>query len=250
MSHLELRNVDVIVLDIEGTTTPISFVHDVLFPYARDAFPDFLEGRWDDPLVQSDIALLKEQHQHDSEEGIAGLPSLSISSEEEAYREELLGYVRWLMTNDRKVTGLKALQGKIWQEGYQKGELLGQVFDDVPGVFKQLHEAHRPMYIYSSGSVQAQKLLFGQTASGDLLPYLCGHFDTKIGSKKEAESYQRIAEEIGVMPERLLFLTDILAEAEAARGAGWQAVLMDRPGNHPQPAHDFPVWQDLMPLVS
>lgn len=239
----------VLLLDIEGTTTPISFVHDVLFPYAREHMADFIKAKWGDSAVQADLADVRKQHQCDIRDEIPALPPLSAPSEEDTYKEELINYLLWQMDNDRKTTGLKSLQGKIWKEGYAKGVLKGDVFDDVAEVFTALQRKYIPIYIYSSGSIQAQKLLFGQTVSGDLLPFLSGHFDTTTGSKKEPSSYTAIAASIGVSPGGILFATDILAEAEAADKAGMQVVLMDRPGNHPQPCHSYPVLETLQPLI-
>lgn len=241
---------DVLLLDIEGTTTPISFVHDILFPYARRSMASFIREHWNEPLLEEDWDALRTQHRLDHETGYEDLPALHtvlLGSDEE--REELIAYIFWLMDHDRKVTGLKSIQGKIWSKGYAEGVLKGQLFEDVPQIFKQLHAQNTPIYIYSSGSIQAQKLLFGHTEYGDLLPYLSGHFDTTIGSKKECESYQSIAQNIGVLPSRILFVTDLLAEAQAAQKAGMQARIAERPGNHSQPAHLFPILRDLRPVV-
>ena len=241
-------NYDVLLLDIEGTTTPISFVHDVLFPYAREAFSGFLREHQFREDVQVAIDAVLEQHKLDLEQG-EDVPPLGESDSMEEFQRMLLRYLLWQMDHDKKTHGLKSLQGKIWKEGYAKGELKGEVFGEVAEVFAALKEQGKPIYIYSSGSVQAQVLLFGQTTVGDLLPYLSGHFDTETGGKKEAQSYVVIAEKIGVAPERILFATDILEEAVAANAAGVQAVMMERPGNHSQPSHSFPVLKDLRSLA-
>lgn len=240
---------DILLLDIEGTTTPISFVHDILFPYARANMDAFLKAQWSEEAVQKDLQAIQEQHQLDQVASIDGLPALPASDSED-FQKAILTYLLWQMDHDRKTTGLKSLQGKIWYQGYHNGSLKGEIFEDIPEVFKHHKDNGLPIYIYSSGSIHAQKLLFGQTTAGDLLPYLKGHFDTTTGPKKEAESYTLIAKEIGAEPARILFATDILGEALAAEKAGIQAILMDRPGNHPQPEHHFPVFTQLQQLMS
>ncbi|HAA56631.1 MAG TPA: acireductone synthase [Myxococcales bacterium] len=238
-------NYDVLLLDIEGTTTPITFVYDVLFPYARSHMKDFLSTHWDEDTVQQDLQLIQQQYNTDKDEGIDSLPALA-TPDSPMYKESVLGYLLWQMDNDRKTTGLKSLQGKIWKRGFESGEIKGVVFDDIPEVFELHKQQDIPIYIYSSGSIQAQKLLFGHTTFGDLLPYLKGHYDTTTGPKKEAHSYTLIAQDIGIEPTRILFATDILAEAVAAQQAGCQAIIMERPGNHPQPTHTFPTRTNLL----
>jgi enolase-phosphatase E1 len=174
-----------ILLDIEGTTTPISFVYDVLFPYAR-------------------------AHIHD--------PNMLR-----------------LMDEDSKTTELKELQGRIWLEGYRRGELRGEVFEDVPGALERWRREGIDVRIYSSGSVLAQKLLFGE-----LTELLNGYFDTTTGAKGEAGSYVRIAAEFGVEPGEILFVSDVTRELDAARAAGMQTALCVRPGNPPQSPSEHP----------
>lgn len=211
----------VYLLDIEGTTTPISFVYEVLFPYAREQFGSFLRKHWSDPEVRMEAAGLGE----------------AINSADEATTAALA-----LMDEDRKVAPLKALQGRIWEAGYRSGQLKSQLFADVTPMLRARKTAGLRTYIYSSGSVLAQKLLFAHTPDGDLTELLDGYFDTTIGAKGEVGSYQKIAERVGIKPGEGLFATDVVAEAQAAREAGWQAALLARPGNHPQPPHDFEVW--------
>lgn len=211
----------VYLLDIEGTTTPISFVYDVLFPYARAQLGSFLREQWDDPAVRAEAASLGD----------------SIDSAERA-EEACLS----LMDEDRKVGSLKTLQGRIWEAGYRSGQLRSQLFPDVPPMLRARKAVGLRTYIYSSGSVLAQKLLFAHTPEGDLTGLLDGFFDTAVGAKGEVESYQRIAERIGISPGEGLFATDIVAEAQAAHEAGWQIALLVRPGNLPQPPHDFATW--------
>ncbi len=226
----DVRN---ILLDIEGTTTPIDFVYQVLFPFARRRTGDYLKTHWSADDVQHDLARLREEHAADAQQGLTPPPL-------EPTVESVTGYIHWLMDQDRKSTPLKSLQGKIWLEGYQSGELLSQVFEDVPPALDRWHSQGKQIYIYSSGSVLAQKLLFGHTTFGDLTPLLSGYFDTTIGAKQEVESYRRIAASIQQLPENILFVSDVVAELNAASAAGLQCVLSLRAGNHPQPPHAFP----------
>lgn len=212
----------VYLLDVEGTTTPISFVYDVLFPYARQHFSSFLKEHWADPEVRA---------------AAVGLNDAGPQTPEEA---ALAAHA--LMDQDRKVGALKLLQGRIWEAGYGSGRLKSQLFPEVADRLRAYRAAGSRVFIYSSGSVLAQKLLFAHTLEGDLTGLIDGYFDTAVGAKGEADSYRRIAEQIGATG---LFATDILSEAQAARAAGWQAFILDRPGNHPQPAHDFEVRSEL-----
>lgn len=218
--------ISVVLLDIEGTTTPIDFVYKVLFQYARAHAAEFLESRRSD--VAEDIeALLRE----DTEDIKRGLDPPSIVS---GTVHELAAYVHWLMDRDRKTTALKSLQGKIWQAGYLAGELHSQVFEDVPTAFKRWREQGKQICIYSSGSVLAQELLFANTEAGDLTGFISGYFDTNIGPKKDAESYKRIAKAVEFEPSAIVFVSDVSAELRAAASAGLGTLLCVRPGNHPQ----------------
>ena len=210
-----------ILLDIEGTTTPIAFVHDVLFSYAREHVREFLAVN----SAAEDIALLREEHAVDVKEG-RNPPSLT--------NESIAEYVEWLIALDRKSTGLKSLQGKIWRQGYLDGSLQSQVFADVAPAFERWRERGLRISIFSSGSVLAQQLLFAHTTAGDLTPSINSYFDTNVGKKGEAESYRRIAEAIGLEPEQILFISDVVAELDAAKEAGMKIVLSIRPGNAPQ----------------
>lgn len=225
--------VHTILLDIEGTTTPIDFVYQVLFPFARRRTADYLKTHWSANGVQLDVARLREEHATDTQQGLTP-PAM------EPAVESVTDYVHWLMDRDRKSTPLKSLQGKIWQDGYTSGELLSQVFDDVPSALERWRQSGKQIYIYSSGSVLAQKLLFGHTTFGDLTPLLSGYFDTTVGAKQEVQSYRRIAASIQQLPETILFISDVVAELNAAFAAGMQCVLSLRAGNHPQPPHAFP----------
>ena len=188
-----------VLLDIEGTTTPIAFVTRTLFPYARARLAGFLER-----------------------EG----------------RGSEAGAFLALMDRDSKTPELKELQGRIWDEGYRSGTLAGDVFDDVPRAFARWREAGVPIGIYSSGSVLAQQWLFRTVRSGDLTPFITWYFDTAVGAKREPASYARIAARIGYEPREVTFVSDVSAELDAARAAGMDTILSARPGNAPQPGHD------------
>ena len=225
---------DAVLLDIEGTTTSIRFVYEVLFPYARQHLAGFLAERWDTPAIQADVEQVIRQVAHDQAEGL-NPPLIPASADADTLRAAVVANLLWQMDLDRKTTGLKSLQGRIWRGGYEDGSIQGHIYPDVPGALRAWAADGVPVYIYSSGSVAAQKLLFGHSEAGDLLPLLRGHFDTTIGDKKSAGSYIAIAEALEVPPARIVFSTDSLAEAQAARAAGLQVALSVRPGNPPLP---------------
>lgn len=206
-----------ILLDIEGTTTPIAFVHEVLFSYARDHVKEFLASN----ANADDIARLREEHADDVSNGQQP-PSL------------LAEYVEWLIARDRKSTGLKSLQGKIWRQGYLDGSLKSQVYADVAPAFARWRARGLSINIFSSGSVLAQQLLFAHTETGDLTKFIDQYFDTNVGKKGEAASYQKIAAELAVNSEQILFVSDVVAELDAAREAGMETLLSTRSGNPPQ----------------
>ena len=210
-----------ILLDIEGTTTPIAFVHEVLFSYARAHARDFLRNNQDSDEVRADIALLREEHAADVSNNLQ--PPESIAD-----------YIDWLIDRDRKSTGLKALQGKIWRQGYLDGSLKSQVFADVAPALERWHAAGVRISIFSSGSVLAQQLLFAHTDAGDLTKFIDGYFDTNVGKKGEAESYRKIAAALDLKPSKILFISDVVAELEAAQEARMKTLLSIRPGNSPQ----------------
>ncbi|XP_054812706.1 probable bifunctional methylthioribulose-1-phosphate dehydratase/enolase-phosphatase E1 isoform X1 [Prosopis cineraria] len=231
-----------VVLDIEGTTTPISFVTEVLFPYARANVGRHLSTTYDTPETQDDIKLLRSQVQNDLEQGIAGaVPIPSDDARKEEVIAALVANVEAMIKADRKITALKELQGHIWQTGFEGKELEAIVFDDVPKALEKWHALGKKVYIYSSGSRLAQRLIFGNTNYGDLRKYLCGFFDTKVGNKRETSSYVEIFESLGVdKPSNILFLTDVSQEATAAKSAGLEVVISVRPGNGPLPEnHGF-----------
>lgn len=210
-----------ILLDIEGTTTPIAFVHEVLFSYARTHARDFLRNNQDSDDVRADVALLREEHAADKSNHLE--PPESIAE-----------YIDWLIDRDRKSTGLKSLQGKIWRQGYRDGSLKSQVFADVAPAFERWRATGLKISIFSSGSVLAQQLLFAHTDAGDLTKFIDGYFDTNVGKKGEAESYRKIAVAMDLKPSEILFISDVVAELEAAKEAGMKTLLSIRPGNSPQ----------------
>lgn len=249
-----VKKCKILLLDIEGTTTSISFVKDKLFPYAEENVKTFLDSQWENEDVKKAVIALKELALEDKEksvDGVVSIPGEDASKEDQI--EGLVNNVKWQMSSDRKVGALKQLQGLIWKQGYDKGDIKGHVYDDVlPGLEQWRAVDGQKVYIYSSGSVQAQKLLFGQSLAGDLLKFIDGHFDTAVGAKQEAASYKAIVEKIGCSAEEVLFLTDVVKEAEAAKSAGLYTALVTREGNAPLTDEDkntYPVIQSFGQLT-
>ncbi|UZR30345.1 acireductone synthase [Methylococcus mesophilus] len=215
-----------ILTDIEGTTSSLSFVKETLFPYARARMADFVRGRADDAAVRGLLADAK------AAAGDASLDDEGVIAQ----------FIRWI-DEDRKITPLKAIQGLIWEEGYRNGDFFGHVYDDAVRRLKAWHEQGIDLYVFSSGSVHAQQLLFGHTRFGDLKPLFSGYFDTRIGAKQEPDAYRDIARQIDLPPDEILFLSDIEGELNAAWEAGLKTFLLVRDGgtktsDHPQGA-DF-----------
>ena len=206
-----------ILTDIEGTTSSISFVKDVLFPYARHALPGFVAAHRDDPEVRRWLDVVATEHG-------------SICNDD-VIVETLQGWI----DQDRKHTALKALQGMIWKAGYRDADFTAHIYPDAAPALRDWHDAGLPLYVYSSGSVPAQQLFFGHSDAGDLTPLVSDWFDTEIGGKREADSYRRIAERIGLDAAQIVFLSDVVEELDAAREAGLQTVLVDRLEDYPQP---------------
>lgn len=239
MNHLADRGVRAVLLDIEGTTTPIAFVHEVLFPYARARLSAYLGSERDSSAVADILRRLVDEHKESVARGEQ--PPALFADHPTKWLDSAVGYAAWLMDRDRKSPGLKLLQGLIWERGYQAGELRGQVFADVPGAIRRWHDAGLRVAIYSSGSELAQRRLFESTPQGNLATALSGFFDTAVGAKTSADSYRRIAAALGLDPAAILFVSDVAAELDAARAAGLGVVLSVRPGNAPQPAHPYDV---------
>jgi enolase-phosphatase E1 len=218
-----------ILLDIEGTTVPITFVYNTLFPYSRKYIHTYLSEHGGDTEIQDALLHLGLENKADMKLG-APAPDKTVGSE---YLNWAAKYCLWLMDRDRKTTPLKTIQGRIWEEGFQRGELRSEIFSDVPGCLSSWHAKGHRIAIYSSGSISAQQLVFGYTPFGNLLPYIETFFDTRTGRKQDAESYERIASELSLNAQSVLFVSDILAELDAASTAGMAVVLAARPGNAP-----------------
>lgn len=229
LSALRIRAV---VLDIEGTTTPVDFVYKILFPYARAHAAEYLAREWDGPACREVVALLRDEHRLDVEPDYS--PATDFTQADAA------AYVVSLMDQDRKSRGLKMLQGLVWKEGYRRGELRGQVYPDVQPALERWAAQGLRVCIYSSGSVLAQQLLFGSTNAGDLLPFLSGHFDTAVGPKTSVASYAHIVQALGVEASEVLFVSDVAAELDAASISGLHTVLCARPSVEPPAASDHP----------
>jgi enolase-phosphatase E1 len=207
-----------ILTDIEGTTSSLSFVHDVLFPYARSRIADFVHAHRDDPEVRKQLdAVRATSNARTDEQAIATL-------------------IQWI-DEDRKITPLKALQGMIWEHGFKNGDFKGHVYDDAARCLRAWRAHGLTLYVFSSGSVHAQKLLFGYSDHGDLASLFSGFFDTTIGAKREPPAYTAIAREIGIAPAEILFLSDIAQELDAARAARMQTMQVLREGVTPQANH-------------
>ncbi|MBA5982748.1 acireductone synthase [Pseudomonas sp. Y5-11] len=206
-------SIKVILTDIEGTTSAVSFVFDVLFPYAARHLPDFVRQNAERADVAEQIAAVRRD-----------------SNEPQADVERVVEILLSWIAEDRKATPLKALQGMVWAQGYQAGQLKGHVYPDAVEALKRWHQAGYQLFVYSSGSIQAQKLIFGCSEAGDLTPLFSGYFDTTSGPKREEQSYRNIQQAIGVEPGEILFLSDIVEELDAAQAAGLQTCGLAREG--------------------
>ena len=233
-----------ILLDVEGTTSSVSFVYDVMFPFVRRELERFLAERWGGADLESALDRLAQ------DAGAASLVTWCEGLSPDDCRARVRDEVHRLMDSDAKTTGLKQLQGLIWQAGFESGELKAHVYDDVPDALGAWNEHGRDVRVYSSGSILAQRLFFGHTTHGNLLNHFSGHYDTTIGPKKESASYSRIAADWGLAPSEILFASDVVAELDAARAAGMQTALCLRPGNAPvAPGHGHPAIQSLADIA-
>jgi len=218
-----------VVTDIEGTTGSIAFVRDVLFPHAKAQLAGFIAAHRADPAV---AAAVRE--------------AASLAGEPDASEARIVALLQTWIDEDRKATPLKTLQGLIWADGYASGELRGHVYSDAVAGLRRWDAAGIALYVYSSGSIAAQRLLFGHSIAGDLTPVFRGYFDTTSGPKNDAASYRRIAAQIGLPPQLLLFLSDREPELEAAAAAGWQAAWLARPADTPPGAVSaFPAFRSF-----
>lgn len=213
------------LLDIEGTVAPISLVYDQMFPYARTHFPDFLQKHSSDPAVAGDLGLLAEENAAETDETAPRFANPE-------YWDESIPYLNWLMDRDRKSTALKSLQGRIWKGAFERDELQGILFDDVPPALERWSTAAH-VAIYSSGSVAAQLLLFRHSNFGDLTPLISGYFDTRTGPKTAQSSYESIAVAMECDPREIMFFSDVVRELDPAREAGCHTRLVMREGNAP-----------------
>ena len=206
-----------ILTDIEGTTSSISFVRDVLFPYARRRLPQFVADHGGEHEVRHWLDMVATEH--------------GAMCDDAMIVETLQGWI----DQDRKHTALKALQGMVWEAGYREGDFTAPLYPDVAPALRTWHKAGHALAVYSSGSVPAQKLLFSHTDAGDLTPLLCSYFDTSSGHKRDPDSYRLIADQLDRQPPDVLFLSDVVEELDAAREAGMRTHLLDRREDYPQP---------------
>lgn len=209
-----------ILTDIEGTTSSISFVKDVLFPYARDALPAFVR-------------------EHGQREDVRQwLDAVAVEHGAVCSDDTIVEILQGMIDEDRKHTALKALQGMIWGDGYRGADFTAHIYPDAAAMLKQWHDAGHPLAVYSSGSVPAQTLFFGHSDAGDLSPLFSDWFDTEVGHKRDVDSYREIARRLDLPANDILFLSDVVEELDAARDAGMRTVLIDRLDDYPQPRLD------------
>lgn len=220
--RLRDHGVGLVLLDIEGTTTPMSFVYDVLFPYARARMSSYLRAHASEEELRDVVATLRVEWQDDARRGEQP-PDWALADVPAAAR-----YLDWLMDRDRKSPSLKRIQGEIWKAGFDSGELRAELFPDVAPALERWNAGGVDVAIYSSGSVLAQKLIFG-----DLLPFISAFFDTAVGPKRSVDSYTRIATSMHRAAAAILFVSDVPEELNAALDAGYQILLAVRPGNRP-----------------
>jgi enolase-phosphatase E1 len=211
-----------ILTDIEGTTSSISFVKDVLFPYARRALPEFVRARGQEPEVRRWLDAVATEHMASNRGAVCS-------------DDVVIEILQGMIDEDRKHTALKALQGMIWSDGYSGADFTAHIYSDAAAKLRDWHAAGIPLAVYSSGSVPAQKLFFGHTDAGDLTALFEGWFDTEVGHKREADSYREIARRLDRPAGDILFLSDVVEELDAAREAGMRTVLIDRLDDYPQP---------------
>jgi enolase-phosphatase E1 len=233
-SSLATKGIRGVLLDIEGTTTPIAFVHEVLFSYARSQVRNFLTEHFGSAELVADLQQLREEHAQDVKQNLQPPALVEIDGPRAAEIDSLGEYVSWLIDRDRKSKGLKSLQGKIWKQGYLDGTLKAELFPEVAPALERWRRAGLKISIFSSGSSLAQQLLFAHTEAGDLTGFIDNYFDTTVGSKTDVESYRRIASALCLPAEEVLFISDVVPELDAAGAAGMRTLLCVRPGNHPQ----------------
>jgi enolase-phosphatase E1 len=217
------RTFDGVVVDIEGTTTPMSFVYDTLFPYAREGLRGYLAAH--ENSLSDALSLLCDEWKEDR---ARGEPVESLVSDQDGSASHWAAYLEWLMDRDRKSPGLKLIQGRIWDGGFTSGTLRGEVYADVAPAFARWKQAGAQVAIYSSGSMLAQRQLFSHSTAGDLSGFIDSYFDTGVGAKRESSSYRRIVTALALAPERALFISDVPEELDAASDAGMSTRLCVR----------------------
>jgi enolase-phosphatase E1 len=237
-----LNRVDAVILDIEGTTTPIDFVHRTLFQFAKQNMHNFLKENINSEGVRKAIRELRSIY-NEIQGNLTGIDSGNTVDDKGSIENDA-SILNHLIDIDSKATQLKLIEGMIWEEGYKDGRLRGEVYADVPIYMKKWTSLGKKIYIYSSGSVLAQRLIFSSTKYGDLTAYITNYFDTEIGRKTDPESYGKIAERIGINPQRILFISDSMGELKAAASRGFQTLMILRDGNsekseYPSTIEDF-----------
>lgn len=228
MESADLTGIRVILLDIEGTTTPIAFVHKALFTYAAENIEGFLERNYERPEIWESIRDLHVLYEDDSEDR---MPSEWILTQSESDIAATSEYFRWLISKDSKAGAMKALQGHVWEEGFRSGNLRGEVYPDVPAAMERWINQGKRICIYSSGSTLAQRLIYSSTEFGDLTEYISNFYDTSVGHKRDEKSYSNIAKSENVLAGSILFLSDVSEELDAAERAGMKTILVDRDSN-------------------
>lgn len=240
-----IHNISHVLLDIEGTTCPISFVTETLFPYASEHMGAYLQSKKDDPDVIKLVSELNLLWQNDNDE-IAKKLFESLGDNNE---RSLINYLGHLIRTDKKATALKELQGKIWAQGYEQGQLVGPLFDDVPIMLQQWNQQGLKLGVYSSGSIEAQQLIYGYSNAGDLRPCFHYWFDTNIGAKQCSESYTAICRQMECENQHTLFISDSASELHAAQSVGLHVIMSQREGNPNQPDAQYLAIQSFEELA-
>ena len=244
--RVEFAEVSAVLFDIEGTTTPLDFVHKTLFSYASEKVEDYLKVNSSEKQVAHLLDMLEKSHKENSASGKS--PQVWSNSDISQKIDSATKYVKWLISVDSKDPALKELQGLIWEEGYRKNQLHGEVYPDVPEAMERLKAEGIKMAIYSSGSALAQRLIFSSTKYGDLTKYLSGFFDTSVGPKRDPKSYANIAGLLEIPNRKIMFLSDILEEITAARASGLLAVQVLREGHNTAKDTSFLTISSLLDL--
>ena len=239
-----MKNRQHLLLDIEGTTCPVSFVSDVLFPFAKQELSHYIKQHWDKSPDNEQIKAAKKEWLDDRSTESVQIKQQVIKGESEEM-DGLIQYLKHLISIDKKSTALKDLQGKIWEHGYNNGDLKSQLFPETAECLREWRKQGLALSVYSSGSIQAQKLLYRHSPAGDLEKLFSHWFDTHTGPKKSTESYIKIAEQLGSSPNKIWFVSDNGAECDSARSAGMHTLFSLRDGNPDRDPRDHTVVQSL-----